>query len=100
MTAARIASTDIGYVTGQLSNYPIAIDSRYQLYEATNNSQTVLSHSLTYNGNQIIVENNDNFPSSGILRIGPPAGQSGAYEMIYYDTKQEKIFKNFFKYIW
>ena len=94
MAVSRITTQDTGYTVGDLSVYPSAYDSRYQLYEATNNSQTILAHSLTYNGNQIIVEDNDNFPSSGILRIGPPAGQSGAYEMVYYDAKQDKIFKN------
>ncbi len=94
MAVSRVTSQDIGYSVGDLSVYPSALDSRYQLYEATNNSETVLGNSLTYSGSYIIVENNDSFPSSGILRIGPPPGQSGAYEMVYYDTKQDKIFKN------
>lgn len=94
MAVTRITTQDAGYATGDLSVYPAALDSRFQLYEATNNSQTVLAHSLTYSGNYLIVENNDNFPSSGILRIGPPPGQPGAYEMIYYEKKQDKIFKN------
>lgn len=94
MTVSRITSQDAGYTVGDLSLYPGAYDSRSQLYEATNNSQTFLEHSLTYSGNQLIVDNNDGFPESGILRVGPPAGQSGYYEMIYYETKQTKIFKN------
>lgn len=94
MAVTKITTQDAGYTTGDLSVYPSALDSRFQLYEATNNSQTVLAHSLTYSGNYLIVENNDNFPSSGILRVGPPPGQAGAYEMIYYETKQDKLFKN------
>ena len=94
MAITRITTQDTGYTTGDLSVYPQALDSRYQLYEATNNSQTVLAHSVTYNSTYIIVENSDGFPSTGILRVGPPPGQPGAYEMIYYETKQDKIFKN------
>jgi PKD repeat protein len=94
MAITKIASTDIGYITGQLSLFPEAKDSTSQLYEATNNSQTILTQSLPYNGKYIIVENNDNFPSSGILRIGPSAGESGPAEMVYYQTKTKGIFRD------
>jgi PKD repeat protein len=94
MAVTKISSYDTGYVTGNLSLYPEAIDSRYQLYEAKNNAETKLSQSLTYTAKFILVENNDSFPSTGIIRIGPPPGQSGAAEMIYYDSKSQGIFKN------
>lgn len=94
MAVTRIASTDIGYETGQLSNYPIALDSRYQLYEAKNNCETTLSQSLTYTGTYIVVEDNSKFPESGILRIGPPPGQTGPAETFYYDTKTNGVFRN------
>jgi PKD repeat protein len=94
MAVSKVSSYDAGYVTGDLSVFPEAYDSRYQLYEAKNNAQTTLKNSLTYAGSYVIVENNDLFPSSGILRIGPPAGKSGTAEMVYYETKAEGIFKN------
>lgn len=92
--AERIASTDIGYTTGSLSLYPQAKDSKEQLYQVSNNSQTSLKQSLTYSGKYIVVEDNSSFPNSGILRIGPPAGKSGNAEMIYYGSKSIGVFKD------
>lgn len=94
MAVNRITSQDTGYITGSLSVYPEAQDSPYQLYQAVNNAQTALKQSLTYSGKYIIVENNDQFPSSGILRIGAPPGQTGAAELVYYDTKTAGVFQN------
>lgn len=94
MTVTRIASTDIGYITGQLSLFPEALDSKQQLYTATNNAETILKQSLTYSGKYIVVENNADFPDNGILRIGPPPGESGSAEMVYYDTKTNGVFRN------
>lgn len=94
MAVTKISSYDTGYVVGNLSLYPEAIDSRYQLYEAKNNAETKLSQSLTYSAKFILVDNNDDFPSSGIIRIGPPHGQSGHSEMVYYDNKAQGVFKN------
>lgn len=91
---ARISSQDDGYVVGQLSVYPEALDSVYQLYKATNNSETTLKQSLTYAGKYIIVEDNSSFPDNGILRIGPPPGQEGVAELVYYDLKTDGVFKN------
>ena len=91
---SRISSNDSGYKTGMLSNFPTVLDSKYQLYTATNNSQTVLTQSLTYNGKYVIVDDNTNFPDNGILRVGPPPGQPGVAEMIYYDNKTPGTFKN------
>ena len=94
MSVIRIASTDTGYVAGQLSLYPEGLDSRYQLYEATNNTQSVLKQSLTYSGKYVVVEDNSQFPSNGIIRVGPPPGSQGAAELIYYDSKANGVFKN------
>lgn len=91
---ARKSSKNLDYETGQLSLFPTDLDTKDQLYRATNNSQTILSQSLTYNGKYIVVENNDNFPNSGILRVGAPAGDSGAAEMIYYGNKTRGIFRD------
>lgn len=94
MAVTRIASTDTGYVPGQLSLYPEALDTTYQLYKATNNTQSVLKQSLTYSGKYVVVEDSTNFPDNGIIRIGPPPGQSGAAELIYYDNKTNGAFRN------
>ena len=94
MAVTKISSYDTGYVTGALSLFPESYDSRYQLYEARNNCQTTLSQSLTYAASFVVVDNNDNFPNSGLIRVGPPAGQTGAAEIIYYDKKTSGVFKN------
>lgn len=94
MAITRIASTDAGYTTGALSLFPQAKDSKYQLFEASNNCQTTLKQSLTYAGKYIIVDDSTLFPDSGILRIGPPPGKPGIAEMIYYDNKTNGIFRN------
>jgi PKD repeat protein len=94
MAVTRIASTDVGYEAGMLSLFPQARDSKYQLYTATNNSETVLKQSLTYAGKYIIVEDNSSFPKNGLLRVGPPPGKPGAAELIYYDTKTNGEFRN------
>lgn len=90
----RISSLDDGYTVGQISLFPEALDSTYQLYKATNNSETTLKQSLTYAGKYVIVEDNSSFPENGIIRVGPPAGQDGAAEMIYYDSKTNGVFRN------
>lgn len=94
MAVTRIASTDTGYVTGQLSLFPSAKDSQSQLYLASNNCQTVLSQSLTYSAQYLVVEDTSCFPSSGILHVGPPPGQKGPSEQIYYETKTAGTFGN------
>lgn len=92
--ATRITTQDAGYTVGSLSLYPQAKDSAYQLYQAVNNAETKLKQSLTYGGKYIVVEDNTVFPDSGILRIGPPPGQPGAAEMVYYDTKTTGVFRD------
>jgi PKD repeat protein len=91
---ARNSSQDENYKTGQLSLYPASLDTKEQLYEATNNAETKLKQGLTYSGKYVVVEDNSNFPDSGIIRVGPPAGQDGAAEMIYYASKSSGVFKN------
>jgi len=91
---ARNSSLDIGYTTGDLSVFPEAKDSKETLYEVRNNAETQLKQTLSYNGKYIIVEDNSNFPPRGLLRVGPPAGETGAAELIYYDSKTTGIFRN------
>jgi PKD repeat protein len=90
----RISSLDSTYTTGQLSSFPLALDTKYQLYQATNNSQTTLKQSLTYNGKYVVVNDNSSFPDNGIIRVGPPPGEDGVAEMIYYDVKTNGVFRN------
>ena len=90
----RITTQDTGYTAGSLSLFPQAKDSVYQLYQAVNNAETKLKQSLTYGGKYIIVDDNSQFPPSGILRIGPPPGVTGAAEMVYYDSKTDGVFRD------
>ena len=53
MAVSRVTSQDIGYSVGDLSVYPSALDSRYQLYEATNNSETVLGNDISSTGSAL-----------------------------------------------
>lgn len=87
----RVSSLDQDYQTGALSVFPEAIDGPDTLYEARNNAETVLKHSLTYNGRHIIVEDASAFPLSGLLRIGPK-GAGMPSEMVYYAQKTGNVF--------
>jgi len=89
----RISSLDTGYRIGDLSLYPIAQDSEDQLYQVTNNGETILKQSLSYNGKYLIVEDTSSFPDRGLVRIGAPAGEPGS-EIIYYDKKESAIFRD------
>ena len=85
--AIRVSSLDEGYEAGDLSVYPLAIDTKNTLYEATNNAETTLKQSLAYNGKHIILgDDTSNFPPDGLLRIGPKPGERepGQHELIYY----------------
>lgn len=93
MATKRISSLDSDYVAGGLSVYPVAIDSVNTLYETRNNAQTLLKQTLPYTGKSIIVEDTSSFPSRGLLRIGPPPGQSGNAELIYYGKKTINTFQ-------
>lgn len=90
---AKISSLDVGYSTGMLSVFPEALDDFETLYKATNNSKIPLKQTLTFNATRIIVEDTGNFPPSGILRIGPDAGEVGEYEMVFYHSKTSNTFE-------
>lgn len=72
-----ISSLDTGYVTGDLSVYPVALDNWTTLYNAVNNATSQLKQSLAYNGRQIILQDGSAFPDQGIVRIGPKEGVAG-----------------------
>lgn len=90
----RISSLDSGYEVGELSLFPLALDDNETLYEATNNASIVLKQSLTYVSKSVIVETTAGFPDKGIIRVGPEPGESGSYEMIYYDTITPNSFQD------
>ena len=92
--ADRISSLDSGYKSGDLSLFPLALDDKQVLFEATNNSLITLKQTLTYNGKMIIVEDTSSFPDNGELRVGPPPGEVGEYELIYYNKKTSNSFQD------
>lgn len=87
-------SLDEGYETGQISVFPDAADSRHTLYEARNNAETRLTQTLTYTGKNVFVEDASDFPSSGLLRIGPPPGVPRPGEILYYQSRTNRSFTN------
>jgi len=91
--ADRISSLDAGYRTGDLSLFPLALDDKEVLFEATNNSAITLKQALTYNGKIIVVEDTSSFPDKGELRVGPMPGEAGEYELIYYNKKTSNTFQ-------
>lgn len=84
--ADKISSLDIGYVTGQLSIFPEAIDTRETLYEAKNNSISKLAQSLGYIGKFIVLVDANSFSDSGIVRIDK--------ELIFYGSKTGNILRD------
>jgi len=88
----RLSSLDAGYATGDLSIYPVAMDSTDTLYEVRNNAETILKQSLTFLSKTIIVEDTAAFPPKGILRIGPTSGSAGNFELVYYQEKTSNTF--------
>lgn len=90
----KISSLDIGYLPGDLSIYPEAIDDYETLYEAKNNARSVLKQALPFAGKQIIIEDASSFPSQGLVRLGPPPGTPGNAELVYYDKVQNNVLKD------
>lgn len=82
----RVSSLDAGYLPGDLSVFPQAIDSRDTLYEVRNNAETVLSHSLTYTGRFVQVADASAFPPKGLLSVGT--------ELMYYGSRTGFTFKD------
>lgn len=82
----RRTSLDKNYRQGDLSVFPQAIDSRFSLFEASNNLETKVSHKLMIADKYIIVEDASAFPETGILRITSPNG-TAIPEVVYYSRK-------------
>jgi PKD repeat protein len=110
MANDRVSSLDTGYVTGDLSVYPQALDTKDILYEAKNNAETTLYQTLPYSGKYIVVDDASGFPDKGLLRIGPLStvislqkgdvfprrvpGTPGDSEFVYYGLKTGNVFKD------
>lgn len=81
----RITSVDKSYNHGDLSVFPNAIDGTSTLYEASNNAETRLKHSITAISPYLIVDDASSFPFSGIIKIiGQDPSNS---EKIFYGKK-------------
>lgn len=97
----RITSLDEGYVTGDLSLFPTALDDKQQLYEVRNDAEVSLKQTLSYNGKMIVVEDTSSFPDNGIIRVGLKQTESSqvgiegqkAWELIYYNKKTANTFQ-------
>ena len=86
MEKRRITSYDKGYRSGDLSVFPQALDSHVNLFEASNNLETRLSHKIIATSKYIIVDDADKFPISGMLHIKPQKGNTTP-EILYYGKK-------------
>jgi len=84
--ADRLSSLDDDYQSGDLSQYPEALDTSDDFYEAKNNAETYLTQSITFNGSYLVVNDTSAFPDKGLLRVGE--------ELLYYGEKGTGIFKS------
>lgn len=89
---SKISSLDEGYVSGDLSVYPEALDNKDTLNEAVNNAETTLKQGLTYLGKILVVEDSSNFPDTGLLRLVNE--DSNQYELLYYGKKTQQGFSD------
>jgi PKD repeat protein len=82
----RISTLDAGYITGDLSIFPQAVDTKSTLYEVRNGAETHLTQSVTYGGGFLVVNDASKFPSEGLIRVGT--------ELMYYGSRSDTIFRN------
>jgi PKD repeat protein len=88
-----ISTLTPGYKSGDLSAYPVSLDTTDLLYRATNNAETTLKQTLAYTGKVLIVNDTASFPDTGLLRVGPRQGP-GSYEIIVYRNKTRNQFRD------
>lgn len=94
MAIDKISSYDTGYLVGDLSVFPAAIDGFDTLYEARNESRTRLMSAINYTADTIVVEDTKLFPDKGILRFYLPNAPGFDAEFVYYDKKTTNTFTN------
>jgi PKD repeat protein len=97
----RITTLDDGYVTGDLSIFPEALDTKDQLHDVRNNAEIPLKQTLSFNGKVIIVDDTSMFPNKGIIRVGLKDASAvqgienqTTWELIYYDKKTSNTFQD------
>jgi PKD repeat protein len=81
----KVSSHTPGYKHGILSVFPHGKDSKLTLYEAKNNAETTLKQSLSLNSKYIILEDANNFPDTGLIKINLDNKESS--EVVYYARK-------------
>jgi len=81
----RVATTDRGYLTGDLSLYPVGLDDKIQLYVVSNNAKTQLTQSASFNSPYFIVSDTSAFPDQGLIMVGT--------EQVYYTVKTPNSFR-------
>jgi PKD repeat protein len=89
---SKLSSYDLGYISGDLSIFPEAIDNYETLYFTKNNSETVLTQAVNYGSDLIIVEDATNFPDKGVLRINLQEKYATFPEYIYYEKRTNQTF--------
>lgn len=74
---------------GQLSVFPKAKDTPFNLHYATNKAQDTLKHTLTNNGKYIVLNDASGFPQSGIIKITSATSDNllTTNEVIFYGRK-------------
>ena len=90
--ADQISTLDASYSTGDLSVFPVVLDSTVTLYEARNAAVSKLRQSMTFNSKFMIVEDTSLFPNTGILHIGKNPGDPGLGEFVWYGAKTATSF--------
>jgi len=92
--ASKLTSYDIGYLPGDLSLYPQAIDSYDNLYEAKNLASTKLAQNFGFSGKIMVVDDTTNFPEQGIIRVSLANYDGLTSEMMYYQKKTSNTFQD------
>ena len=94
MAIVKLSSNIAGYQNGDLSVYPAALDGFSNLYEVYNNSVTATKGATSIVADVLIVDNTDNFPAQGIVRLSLPGKKGTSVEFVYYQNKTRNTFYN------
>jgi len=94
MAKSKLTSYDLGYVSGDLSIYPQAIDSYENLYEAKNLAATKLTQNFGFNSTIMVVDDTTNFPPQGIVRLASSTAEGLTTELVYYYKKTNNTFQD------
>jgi len=98
LRAALRSSLDENYTVGHISTFPSStdvsgeIDSKFTLYDTTNNAETILAQALPYTGLYIVVDDASKFPPQGLLRVGAKPGEARPGEIVHYSKRTNAVF--------